>query len=69
MASTLVMPSKESGVTAVAEETLQFNDDDLRGEEKYSFFVIYCITTIEKKLQSIIFKHILVGVVSELSFV
>ncbi|CAH3027856.1 unnamed protein product, partial [Porites evermanni] len=24
------MPSKESGVTAVAEETLQFNDDDLR---------------------------------------
>ena len=38
MASTLVMPSKESGVTAVAEETLQFDDDDLRGEEKYSFF-------------------------------
>lgn len=30
MASTLVMASKESGVTAVAEETLQFDDDDLR---------------------------------------
>ena len=51
MANTLVMPSNESGVTTVAEQTLQFDDDDLRGKGKYSFFLIYYITTIEKKLQ------------------
>ena len=59
------MASTESGVTAVAEETLQFDDADLRGEEKHLFFfAIHCIMTIEIAVNNFLFFSTQVWVIN-----